>query len=293
MPPRGGRRVAREAVREAPKDDDDEPHKEEAEPARKRARPAGAPPATAAAEDPPSAELTAGYAGPRALPTAAVTWLRGLQSHNDREWFKAHQTQYDAAREAFVALLGGVAAHLERLDPELGRQDARAATFRVFRDIRFTNDKTPYKTCLSGALARGGRKSPHACYYLHLEPGDASFVGGGMWCPDGAQLKSLREAIAQGGGADLQRVLDTPAFQRHFGPGGGLFHAKASRLVTAPKGFARDHPYLPMLQLKSFTVHRSLPDALLTSPALLETVVGSMAAMTPLINLLNDLTGLT
>ena len=236
--------------------------------------------------------LTAGYTGRRALPAAAVTFLRDLAAHNDREWFKAHQGRFDAARDAFVELLQGVAAHLERLDGELGPQDARASMFRIFRDVRFSADKTPYKTCLSAAFARGGRKSPHACYYIHLQPGGESFVGGGMYMPSNDMLRRLREAIAQGAGTEMQEVLDAPAFKRQFGPT-GIFGEHADRLKTAPKGFAKDHPYINLLQLKSFVTGHKIPDTLLASPDLLETVIAAFAAMVPLVHLLNSLTGLT
>lgn len=235
--------------------------------------------------------LTEGYRGLRALPPATLTFLQQLKEHNDRDWFNAHKKEYEAARDSVLELFKGVAQHLERIDTELGPQDPKACMFRIYRDIRFSNDHTPYKTCLSGAMARHGRKSPHACYYIHIEPGK-SFIGGGMWMPEAAILRQLREAIAQGAGAEIRQCINRPEFKRHFGAT-PLFHEHDDRLKTAPKGFAKDHPFVDLLQLKSFTVGRKLSDDLLTSPALLETIVAALAEMMPFNQLLNSLANLT
>ena len=215
-------------------------------------------------------------------PAEAVEFYEGLEADNSKVYWLANKEVYENC----------VRAPMEALLADLAAEFGPGKLFRPYRDVRFSSDKTPYKTALSAAFARGGRKSAHACYYLQLQPGGQSFIGGGMWMPENDKLRRLREAIAQGGGAELRDATETAAVQRHFGPT-PLFGEDVDRLVTAPKGFAKDHPFIAYLQLKSFVVGRALSDDVLTSPALLETVVDAFAAMVPFVHLLNSLAGMT
>jgi uncharacterized protein (TIGR02453 family) len=123
-----------------------------------------------------------------------LQFLRELEVNNNRAWFEENKKRYLAVKalhEAFVAeLIHGVGL----FDPEVAGLEVKDTVFRIYRDVRFSPDKSPYKTHIGAYLARGGRKSPRGGYYVHLEPGH-SFFSGGIWCPEAPLLRALREDV--------------------------------------------------------------------------------------------------
>ena len=128
------------------------------------------------------------------LASATFTFLKNLAKHNDKAWFDANRKVYEAAKADHEQLVAAVHAAITPLEPALEGQRAKDGIYRMFRDVRFSKDKTPYKTHLSSYYSRGGRKWEGAGYYLHIEPGK-SFAGGGMWMPQGPLLKAVRQEI--------------------------------------------------------------------------------------------------
>ncbi len=209
-------------------------------------------------------------------------FLTQLKQNNNKPWFDAHRKLYETAKTDIVSLLTTVLSGLEQTDPALATAQlvAKSCLFRINRDVRFSANKAPYKTCFGAWFAVGGKKSPAAGYYVHLEPG-GSFVAGGVYAPEPAILTTIRQEIDYNLPA-FEALLADPVFQKNYT---GL--ATDNALVNAPKGYRPDNPALPYLRLKSFTASYALPDSLLRSPKLAPTAVSALAALQPLVAFLN------
>ncbi len=223
----------------------------------------------------------------------ALKFLGGLRRNNRREWFVAHRAEYEqevrAPMQAFIEeiddRLGGIA-------PEIVG-DPKRSMFRIHRDVRFSADKSPYKThaaCWFHHRDGGGGVGTEAVhggagFYFHLEPG-ASMVGGGIWMPPREALKRIREAIAERH-EEFEAVVLAPAFRRRFGS-----MSEEAMLQRLPRGFAPDHPAGRWLRYCSFTVGRAIPNAQLGSRRLVDSVAREYDRMLPLVRWLNRAIGL-
>ncbi len=236
----------------------------------------------------PRSPMTDHFAG---FDPDALRFLRQLKRHNNREWFSAHRARYEMlVRDPMRALVEEGDVRLARIAPEL-TGDPRRSVFRIHRDVRFSRDKSPYKTHAAcwfyhRDAGRGVGQEAHggAGLYLHLEPG-GSLVAGGIWMPARSALTLIREALL----ADhrpFARMLATPSFRRRFGP-----LSEESMLVRAPRGTDPDHPAAALLRHKSFTVHRMLDDATICSPQLMTTLERDFRALIPLVRWLNAALG--
>jgi len=228
-----------------------------------------------------------------AFSAATLTFLRGLKRHNERPWFEAHRAEYEAVvKDPMRELIEELDVRLARFAPEI-IGDPKRSMFRIYRDIRFSADKSPYKTHAScwfyhrdgsravGREAAGGG----AGFYFQIAPGD-SFIGGGMWMPPREALVTLRDAIAEDA-KRFERLATDRRVQRRFG---GLDEEAVLRRV--PRGFAPDHPAARWLKFQSFVTGRALSDAQAVSarlPALLE---ADFRLMLPLVRWINGVLGL-
>jgi uncharacterized protein (TIGR02453 family) len=158
------------------------------------------------------------------------------------------------------------------------------------RDLRFTNDKRPYKTFLSASFSRGGKKSPFAGYYLSICPGNRSWVGGGLWSPSSAILSRVRQGIMDDPTL-IRQALDLPIIEDVYGSKGINVLEDDDRLKTAPKGVDRDHPDLDLLRYKSFVIGRRWDDQEVVSAGFLEKVTEAYEAIVPFVTVLNSWTG--
>ncbi|KAK7753636.1 hypothetical protein SLS62_004494 [Diatrype stigma] len=202
-----------------------------------------------------------------------LLFLRDLKANNKRSWLKMRDPEYRRSLkdwESFVETLTERITEADETIPELPLKDV---IFRIYRDIRFSKDPTPYKPHYSAAWSRTGRKGPYACYYVHAEPGSC-FVGGGLWHPDGEALARLRASIDERPHR-LRRVLARPAFRRTFLPAAAADEASVlaafaaanqeNALKTKPKGFHPDHRDIELLKLRNYTVGKKIDDSVLTS----------------------------
>src|SRR5260370_18559988 len=229
------------------------------------------------------------------MPFTAATFrfFRGLARHNAKPWFEAHRAEYEReVRAPMQALIEESGLGFGRLGAEITGNPKRSM-FRIYRDIRFSKDKSPYKTHAAcwfrhqdadhriGSEAEGGG----AGFYFHLAPG-GSFVGAGIWMPARPILNRLRDAIAEEAKA-FERIVRQPGFLRRFG---GL--DDEAMLKRMPRGFPETHPAARWLRYQSYTAGRQLSDGKATSarlPALLE---ADFARLLPLLRWLNDALGL-
>ena len=227
-----------------------------------------------------------------AFTPAALRFLRALAKNNNKEWFEEHREEYETElREPMRDLIGEMNARMGRFAPEMGG-DPKRSMFRIHRDIRFSKDKSPYKTHAAcwfhhrRATSRVGSEADagSAGFYFHLEPG-RSMVGGGLWMPPRPQLNKLRDAI----GEDPQgfdRVAN--GLTKRFG---GLDDEAV--LKRMPRGFPEDHAAAKWLRYQSFTSGRMLDDADVTNPKLPELLAREFQGLLPLVRWLNSALGLS
>ncbi len=224
----------------------------------------------------------------------ALAFLRALKRNNAKHWFEAHRPEYDAE------VLGPLKLLAEELDIRFGKvapefvAPPKRALFRIHRDVRFSKDKSPYKThaalwVFHRDAGRGVGRDAHggAGFYFHIEPG-ASLVAAGFWMPPRPILNVLRERIVEEQ-QSFERLVKGAAFKRRFG---GLTDDEPGvRLTRVPRGFAPDHPAAHWLRFNSFTASRPLTDAEVLSPKLVDAVMKDYQVLLPLVRWLNGSLG--
>ena len=224
---------------------------------------------------------------------AALTFLRALKRNNTREWFQANRDRYETElRAPLGALVEEVDVRLAELAPEIVA-DPKRSPFRIHRDVRFSNDKSPYKTNVAcwffhADAGRGvGTTTPHggAGFYFHLEPG-RSLLGGGIWMPPRPTLNRIREKIDEDH-ETLAALLNDRELRKRFG---GL--AEEAMLKRMPRGYADTHPAATLLRHQSFTVGRELTEAEVSSPKLPDLLARDYARILPLVRWFNGALGL-
>ncbi len=178
-----------------------------------------------------------------------LDFLHLLSQNNNREWFNEHKAFYIAVREHHIQLLEKLLLLLAGFDAELRHLRPQECLFRIYRDLRFSRDKTPYKTHFGAFMAAGGKNSERAGYYLHLQP-DNCFITGGIWMPEASRLKILRQSIVD----NLDEFEDIVHSQDFV----SSFTLDGRRLQTAPKGFPADFPGMDYLKFKDYTATREL-----------------------------------
>lgn len=213
------------------------------------------------------------------LQPATFDFLSQLSQNNNREWFDAHRSDYDSARADFEGFISGLKAALTPLVPELETQPTKSLLFRIYRDVRFSKDKTPYKVHFSAYFCRAGKKAPDAGYYLHLSPGKSHFSAG-MWEPQGAVMRAVRQEIDYSFG-ELQNILQEGDFRKYFGD------LQGEKLRTLPQGYTANNPAINILKHRSFLASRPLPDTFFTKKDAVKKLTEMAQAATPLVGLLN------
>jgi len=205
-------------------------------------------------------------------------FLTQLRQHNDRAWFEQHRAEYEGAKARFEDLVDQIIAGLSPVDDLAGLQ-AKDTTMRIFRDVRFSKDKSPYRTSMAANLAPGGRKSQKYGYHLSLAPGE-SIIAGGLYMPEPAQLNRLRDALAADA-RPLKAVVQDKAFKKYFGA------LEGETLKTAPQGYDKSHPDIELLRHKQFLAVHHMPDEVVLGPKFVAHVLKVCAAMRPFNDYLN------
>lgn len=224
---------------------------------------------------------------------ASLAFLRGLARHNRRDWFEAHRADFEThVREPLAGLVGEMDLRMANFAPEMVG-DPKRSIFRIYRDVRFSSDKSPYKTHAAAWFFHGdgsskvGREAHGggAGFYFHVQPG-ASFAGGGLWMPPRPALLRLRAAIAADPPA-FESIVLAPALRRRLR---GL--SEEAMLKRTPRGWDDTHPAARWLRFQSFTVGRGLTDAQVTSGRLTAELEKDFRLMLPLVRWLNGVLGL-
>ncbi len=221
--------------------------------------------------------MATGFAG---FPPETLKFLRELKRNNNREWFLAHKNIYqEKVKAPMVELVEALGGAMQNFAPEL-IVDPKHAIYRIYRDIRFSSNKQPYKTHISALFApRGIQKHCGASLYFHIEPAEV-IVAGGVYMPDAASLRLIRQHIAAHW-EDLRAVLNRKDFKKFFG------NLEGEQLKCPPLGFPADHPAIDLLRFKQLYVGASEKPSMAESPRLFPRLLTLFSAMMPLIRFLN------
>ena len=210
----------------------------------------------------------------------SLRFLRALRRNNRREWFGAHRDDYEAhIRQPMTAIIVQLADDLRAFAPEIVASP-KTSMYRIYRDVRFSGNKAPYKTHVAASFpTRGLPKHEGAGLYFHLSP-DELLIGGGMYAPSTPQLHAVREHVATNF-SRLRTLVASPAFRRDVGVLDG------KRLLRVPRGFPKDHPAAEYLTLKQFLAGRELSPTFATRPAFYGTLLTVFRRLAPVIRFLN------
>ena len=214
-----------------------------------------------------------------------LAFLKSLSKNNDREWFEKNKPKYLAAKEEFEVFISGLLIELAKFDGTLSGLDPKKFIFRIYRDVRFSKDKRPYKTNFGAGISSSGKKGlGRPGYYLHIEPGGKSFVAGGLYMPETEVLANVRQEIDYNG-EELKKIFSAKKFK-------GLYKDfwDEDKLKTMPKGYAKDHKFIEWLKLKSFIVTHEIPDSAVTNKKFIKTVADAFKTLKPLNDFLKQAT---
>ncbi len=211
-----------------------------------------------------------------------LAFLRQLKKHNDRTWFKANRALYDEAADIFNRMAAEFISAVANFDHEVVGIEVKQTTYRIYRDTRFSHDKSPYKTHIGSFLNAQGQKSPYLGYYLHIEPGACMVSCGNYWLPSDT-LQAIRNDIV----ANPQRLLDIinePEFIKLYGDEIGF-----DCLKTTPKGFPKDFPYPNLIRPRAYGLCHYYSDAEIASPQWIEHVVHACQVGKPFMDYFNEI----
>jgi uncharacterized protein (TIGR02453 family) len=212
-----------------------------------------------------------------------IPFLTELKTNNNKLWFEKNKTWYQLATKDFKDFIDDLIPQLVTTEPKLAGITAKDCVYRIFRDVRFSNDKTPYKPNFAANIAPGGKNSKQASFYVHIEPTGTSISGGGIYMTEPAYLKALRTEFYLVP-EELMDILDAPGFKKHFN---GLW--EQDKLKTAPKGFPKDFEHIDLLKHKHYIVLTELSTAEIASESLLLKLVDIHRTLHPFNLLLNTI----
>ena len=210
------------------------------------------------------------------ISAATLIFLKNLSENNHRDWFLDHKSEFEKAKSDVYSLTQAIIKRLAGFDPDIPSDlDPKNCVMRIYRDIRFSKDKTPYKTNFGIAISANGKNFKGPGYYIHIEP-QKSFIAAGSWFPESEQLKAIRQEIDYNS-ADWNELLNEEGFKSAFGD-----LNTEGKLKAVPKGYSADHPDIEYLKLKSFTVTHAIPDAQLAEGQVVDNIAVIFEKVYPL-----------
>lgn len=211
-----------------------------------------------------------------------LRFLKAIAKNNNRDWFEKNKSKYLEAKQGFEDIVSAVLKELVKFEGGLAGLDPRKLPFRIYRDIRFSKDKRPYKTNMGAGFSPNGKLVQEPGYYLHIQPGGKSFLAGGIYMPDATNLAKIRQEIDYNPEA-LKRIMAAKKFRTLFGDFDDF-----DKLKTMPRGYAKDHPYIEWLKLKSFIVEMTFTDKQVTDQKFVSMVVNGCKTLKPLNDYLRE-----
>ena len=218
------------------------------------------------------------------LAASTLQFLKKLDKNNNKAWFDENRKQYEAAKLDFANLTGQVITQFGKKEPSIALLQPKECVFRINRDVRFSKNKAPYKNNMGASIKAGGKKSLVAGYYIHLEPGGKSFVGGGLYMPDARIVGKIRQEIDYNY-AEFLKIVQNKKFVAQYG---GLDFSEGMSLVREPKGYEKENPAIAYLKLKSWVATAPLSDTALQDKNLATQLTKAFEYLQPLISFLNE-----
>lgn len=209
-------------------------------------------------------------------------FLKDLAENNNREWFQDNKFRHDQARNNVLEFVSKLIAGLSKIDKTIPADlDPKTCIMRIYRDVRFSLNKTPYKNNFGAGISQQGKNFNGPGYYLHIHP-EECFTAGGCWMPEAEMLKSIRQEIDYTG-SDFRDIIEAPRFQDHFGEPDQDF-----KLKTRPKGYPANHQDIEYLKLKSFTFTHTVDPKNLTRADAAEKIIQDFELLHPLMIFLRN-----
>ncbi len=202
---------------------------------------------------------------------STLSFLKSLKKNNNREWFTENKPIFQTENERFISFADDILFEMNKIDA-IETQTGKKSVFRIYRDVRFSKDKTPYKTHFSGSLKRA-TKLLRGGYYFHIEPNN-SFIGGGFWNPNPKDLLRIRKEIAVDA-SELREIINDKGFIKVFGK------LQGDKVKTAPRGFDKNHTDLDLLQFKQYVISKKFSDKEILDKNFHLKVVETFKAMRP------------
>jgi uncharacterized protein (TIGR02453 family) len=212
----------------------------------------------------------------------AVQFLDDLIANNTTDWMHANKKRYENYKKEYHNFIAGILAEMKPLDQSLEPLEVKNCTFRINRDIRFSKDKSPYKTNMGVWFTQNKFRKNSPGYYIHFEKGN-SFIAGGVWCPKADELKRIRKEIAFFH-EDLEAIVNNKFFKKEFG---AITRDENNTLKKAPKDFEANHPAIEFLKLKSYTASQKIDDNDFLNPNFSKIVAQKLIVLKPLNDFLN------
>ena len=210
-------------------------------------------------------------------------FLKDLKKNNNRDWFLENKPTFEEAKKEIEIFIDQLIGEITQFDNSIAHHSAKDCIFRIYRDVRFSKDKSPYKTHFGAHISSAAKRSEihsKAGYYIHIEPG-ASMLAGGAYVPPGPWIKAIRQEIAYNAN-DFKKILNGKNFLEFFG------EMEGEKLKKAPKGYTPDHPEIELLKYKSFLAVNNCTDQLITSPDFMDHCSKVFKALLPFDQFLNN-----
>jgi len=216
------------------------------------------------------------------LQQTTVLFLKNLKKNNKKEWFDINRGKYESAKKDVENLSAEIIKRLSTIDESIAHLQPKDCMFRINRDVRFSKDKSPYKTNMGVYFSKGGKKGNTAGYYFHLEPGN-SFIAGGLWMPLPVDLKKVRQEIDYNWD-EFNKIINSRKFKTAFGE---LDRSSEYVLSRPPKGYDENNPAIGFLKMKSFIASVKITDTDLATKDLVKKIVMQFESLKPLIDFMN------
>ncbi len=216
------------------------------------------------------------------IQASTLSFLSQLKANNNREWFQENRKTYEIAKDNFLAFIQQIIDELSKTDSTIAGLHAKDCIFRINRDVRFSKDKSPYKTNFGASINKGGRKSMGAGYYFHCEP-ESAFMGGGIYQPPADILQKIRQEIDYCFG-DWNQIITAPTFIKEYHT---IAKNKAYTLSRPPKGYDVNNPAIEYLKHTSWIAIKQINTKEITSKNLLKNTINTFQALTPFVDFFN------
>ncbi len=208
-----------------------------------------------------------------------LVFLKELQANNNREWFQANKKRYDALKKEHTEIVQQLINKISLFDPDIAGLEAKDCLFRIYRDIRFSPDKRPYKNHIGAYICKGGKNSLRSGYYFHLEP-DNSIISGGLWMPEPKLLKQVRQDIYNQMD-EFVEILEEPSFKADFP------ELEGETLKRNPAGYPTDFPHQEIIRHKDFCVSSVRPNSFFEKKDWMDQTVETFRKLLPFHRFLN------